>query len=227
MTYPPQQPGTGGWGQPSDNGFPQQDPAQAPQQQPAWYGNQHTELGAEQQATQYISPAAGFGNPQQQPAAPQWDGGQFPPGGGWVSEPDGFAAVEPTQPKSKMPWVLGGVGAVVVLGGAAVGLYFLMGGGPGEADPVAQEVVDKVNAHDFQALEDKLCQENKAELQSQLEQLEAGRFNIRLGEVIENGNEASAQLKGSWEMGGVSQPVDQVMGLTVENGEWKVCDLDQ
>src|SRR5690606_3282053 len=27
----------------------------------------------------------------------------------------------PTQPKSKMPWVLGGVGAVVVLGGAAVG----------------------------------------------------------------------------------------------------------
>src|SRR5690606_3282051 len=96
MTYPPQQPGTGGWGQPSDNGFPQQDPAQAPQQQPAWYGNQHTELGAEQQATQYISPAAGFGNPQQQPAAPQWDGGQFPPGGGWVSEPDGFAAVEPT-----------------------------------------------------------------------------------------------------------------------------------
>ena len=122
MTSPPQQPGTGGWGQPSDNGFPQQDPAQAPQQQPAWYGNQHTELGSDQQATQYISPAAaGFGGNPQQAATPPWEGGQFPPTGGWVSEPDGFAAVEPPQRKSKMPWILGGVGGVVVLGGAAVG----------------------------------------------------------------------------------------------------------
>ncbi|MCI2418463.1 hypothetical protein MOQ72_13575 [Saccharopolyspora sp. K220] len=217
MTYPPQQPGPGGWGQqPTGNGFPsQQGPQDTPQQQPAWYGNQHTGWGQ-----------PGQEQPQQAPMAPQW-GSEFGPGS-WIQEPNGFADVEPpVKKKSKLPLILGLVGALVVLAGIGVGVYFWLGSGPGEARPVAQQVVDNVNAHDFNSVRGLFCQANRAELQSQLQQLESGRFNIRLGQVTERGEQATAQLLGTYEMGGASQPVDQTMALTVENGEWKVCQLDQ
>ncbi|MGP4015739.1 Rv0361 family membrane protein [Saccharopolyspora sp. 5N708] len=216
MTYPPQQPGQGGWGQqPAGNGFPSQGPQESPQQQPAWYGNQHTGWGQ-----------PGQEQPQQAPMAPQW-GSEFGPGS-WIQEPNGFADVEPpVKKKSKLPLILGLVGALVVLAGIGVGVYFLLASGPGEARPIAQQVVERVNAHDFNGVRNLFCQANRTELQSQLQQLESGRFNIRLGQVTERGEQATAQLLGTWEMGGASQPVDQTMGLTVENGEWKVCQLDQ
>jgi hypothetical protein len=102
MTYPPQQPGPGGWGQqPAGNGFPPQGPQDTPQQQPAWYGNQHTGWGQ-----------PGQEQPQQAPTPPQW-GSEFGPGS-WLQEPNGFAEVEPpVQKKSKLPLILGLVGALV------------------------------------------------------------------------------------------------------------------
>lgn len=203
MTYPPQQPGPGGWGQqPAGNGFPQQVPpeTQLPQQQPAWYGNQH----------------AAFGQPQPAPVAPQW--------GGW--EP-GFGDVEPPKPKSRKPWLIGGVVVVVLAALIGGGAYAFFGTGPGEARPVAQQVVDRVNAHDFAGLGPYLCQSNRGQLDSQLKLLEAGTFSVRLGKVTEHGERASAVLSGSYQMGGATHPVDQTMGLTVEDGDWKVCQLGQ
>lgn len=211
MTYPPQQPGPGGWGQQPGNGFPPPGPQQTPQQQPNWYGNQHT--GWDQQPGQ---PA---------PMAP-WGGDLGP--GNWVQEPGGFGDVQPPAPKkSKLPWILGGIGALVVLAGVGAGLFLWLGGGPGEARPVAQAVVDKVNAHDFAGLDEHLCQSNRAGLEEQLAILEPGTFDVRLGAVTESGEQATAELLGTFDMGGATHPVDQTMGLVVEDGAWKICQLEQ
>ncbi|GAA0514447.1 hypothetical protein GCM10011581_36350 [Saccharopolyspora subtropica] len=216
MTYPPQQPGPGGWGQqPTGNGFPAAGPSETPQQQPAWYGNQHTGW-----------PQPGQEQPQQAPAPPQW-GSEFGPGS-WLQEPNGFAEVEPPQPKkSKLPLILGLVAAVVVLAGAGVGLFFWLNSGPGEARPVAQQVVNKVNAGDFAGVSSLFCQANRAELNEALDQLKEWKFNVKLGEVTERGDTATAKLSGTYQADGKTHPVDQTMALTVENGEWKVCQLDQ
>ncbi|TDD07217.1 hypothetical protein E1181_10335 [Saccharopolyspora terrae] len=232
MTYPPQQPGQGGWGQqPTGNGFPPQPPG-APQQQPNWYGNQHTgwgQQGPEQGQPGQMHP----GQPQPaqppqvgQPMPPQW-GSEFGPGS-WLKEPGGFGDVEPPAPqKSKLPVVLGIVAAVLVLAGAGVGVYFWLGSGPGEPRPVAQEVVAKVNAGDFGTVGELFCESNKTQLDTAIGQLKQWKFDVRLGEVTRNGDKASADLTGTYEADGASQPVDQTMGLVVENGEWKVCDLGQ
>ncbi|MEV5536131.1 hypothetical protein AB0L13_04680 [Saccharopolyspora shandongensis] len=216
MTYPPQQPGQGGWGQqPAGNGFPQQGPPEAPQQQPAFYGNQHTGWGQQ-----------GPDQPQQAPMAPQW-GSEFGPGS-WIQEPNGFADIEPAQrKKSKLPLILGLVGALVVLAGAGVGVFFWLNSGPGEARPVAQQVVQKVNAGDFNSVSSLFCDSNKVELNKAMSQLRQWKFNVRLGEVTERGDQATAKLTGTYEADGSSTPVDQTMGLVVEDGTWKVCQLDQ
>ncbi|CAM01550.1 hypothetical protein A8924_2640 [Saccharopolyspora erythraea NRRL 2338] len=225
MTYPPQQPGPGGWGQqPAGGGIPAQGPQQPPQQQPAWYGNQHTGWGQPGQQAQPTQQVPAFGQ-QTPPQAPDW-GGEFGPGS-WIQEPGGFADVEPPRRKSKLPWILGGAGAVVVAGGVAAGLFYFMGGGPGEARPAAQAVVDKVNAHDFAWLADNLCQANHQQLKSALNQLEPWQFDIRLGQVTEQGDQATAKISGTYVEDGVAHPVEQTMGLSVEDGQWKLCKLEQ
>lgn len=214
MTYPPQQPGPGGWGQqPMGNGFPHQGPSGTPQQQPAWYGNQHTGWDRQQE------------QPQQAPMSPQW-GSEFGPA--WLQEPNGFADVEPPQQKkSKLPLILGLVGALVVVAAIGVGVFFWLGSGPGGARPVAQEVVNKVNAGDFAGVSSLFCKSNKAELDKDMDQLKQWKFNIKLGNVTERGDQATAELTGTYEADGSSTPVDQTMGLIVEDGTWKVCQLDQ
>ncbi|WP_190823115.1 Rv0361 family membrane protein [Saccharopolyspora pogona] len=216
MTYPPQQPQPGGWGQqPMGNGFPQQGPPGTPQQQPAWYGNQHTGWGQQGQE-----------QPQQAPMSPQW-GSEFGPGS-WLQEPGGFADVEPPrQKKSKLPLILGLVGTLIVVAGIGVGVFFWLGSGPGEARPVAQEVVNKVNAGDFAGVSSLFCQSNKAQLDNDMGQLKQWKFNIKLGNVTERGDQATAKLTGTYETDGSSTTVDQTMGLIVEDGTWKVCQLDQ
>ncbi|MBB5152625.1 Rv0361 family membrane protein [Saccharopolyspora phatthalungensis] len=222
MTYPPQQPGPGGWGQhpqqpmnSTGSGFQQQGPSGTPQQQPAWYGNQHTGWGQ-----------PGQEQPQQAPMAPQW-GSEFGPGS-WIQEPDGFADIEPAQQKkSKLPLILGLVGALVVLAGLGAGLFFWLNSGPGAARPVAEEVVTKVNDGDFDGVSGLFCQSNKAKLDKALDQLKHWKFNVRLGAVTERGDQATAKLTGTYEANGSSTPIDQTMGLVVENGSWKVCRLNQ
>jgi hypothetical protein len=222
MTYPPQQPGPGGWEQqPAGNGFPPP-MSQGNQQQPNWYGNQHA--GMPQQGPE--QPVQGQPFPGQPPQAgppaqpPQW--------GNWIPEANGFADVQPEKPKSKTPLMLGLVGALLVLALGGGGLFWwLSSNDPGAARPVAQEVVAKVNAGDFNGVGQLFCEANRGQLDRALEQLEQYKFDVRLGKVTEQGDRASAHLSGSYLAAGSEQPVDQTMGLTVENGEWKVCALDQ
>lgn len=136
--------------------------------------------------------------------------------------PFGFDDVEPSPRRSGLPWLLG---ALVVLVGAGVGAYFLFFSGPGPARPTVQRVVDKVNAGEFGTLGGDLCAANRSELQRQLDMLEAGEFDLRLGEVTSSGDTARAELAGTYSIRGVSQQVDQTLGLTLEDGRWKVCDL--
>lgn len=240
MTYPPQQPGPGGWdrqpaGNPAD-GAPNPG-EQPPQQQPAFYGNQHAGwpqgpiTGVPAQPGQQPFPTAPgqapFGGQQfgqQLPPAPNW-GGEFG-AGAWIQEPDEFDEDE-SRGRSPLVWILSGVG-VLVLAGAVVGGLFLFGGGdPGEPRPVAQDLVDKVNAGDFGALGPQLCDANRGELDSQFQQLASGEFQVRLGQVTAAGEQARAKLDGTYTLGGATMPVDQTILLTVEDDEWKICKLDQ
>jgi hypothetical protein len=212
MTYPPQQPGPGGWDQQPGNA-PQPDAAQ---QQPGWYGNQQT----------------GWGQPPQQadqpPPPPDWGGAEFGHAT-WTHEPGGFADVEPPR-KSKTPLIIAMVvGAVVVLGGGGAGLFFLLNKGPGDPAEFAQDVVRKVNQHDFASINTQLCQANQPKLLSQLSQLQPGKFDLRVGKVstLNNGAQASAELTGTYSLNGATQPVDQQMVLVVEGDSWKICQLGQ
>lgn len=215
MTYPPQQPGPGGWDQQPGNAAP---PPNAPQQQPAWYGNQAAGW-AQQQPGQGEQPL---------PPPPDWGGAEFGHAT-WTHEPGGFADVEPPK-RSKAPLIIGlVVAAVVVLGGGGAGAYFFLNQGPGDPGKFAQNVVDEVNHNNFDALDGQLCQANAAKLRSQLAQLRPGRFNLRLGRVatLPNGVQASAELTGMYSLNGATQAVDQQMALVVESGSWKICQLGQ
>lgn len=220
MTYPPQQPGPGGWDQQQGNApLPPDAAQQPPQQQPAWYGNQATGWPQEQPMQ---------GEQQPLPPPPDWGGAEFGHAT-WTHEPGGFADVEPPK-RSKTPLIIGlVVAAVVVLGGGGAGAFFLLNQGPGDPAKFAQDVVSKVNAHDFTSINTELCQANLPKLRSQLSQLQPGRFDLRLGKVatLGNGAQASAELTGTYELNGSTQPVDQQMVLVVESGSWKICQLGQ
>lgn len=218
MTYPPQPPGQSGWGQQQPHNAPAQ-PVQA-QQQPAWYGNQHTGLSQGQHPGAPQQPGHG----QQQPAPPDWGGGQPAP---WVLDPNGFEMVVPQQKKSKLPWVLGGLGAVLLLGGGGVGLFLWLSSGPGDPKTVAHDVIDNVNAGEFSQVKSHLCEANESELESQLNILKNGEFQLRVGQVSQNGDKATVQLTGTYSMGGTSDSVDQSMVLADEGGSWKVCQFGQ
>lgn len=221
MTYPPQRPGPGGWERrPADNGF-----APPPGGQPNWCGNQHAgqprqDPGQPFQGQPFQGQRPEPGQPGQPPQPPQW--------GTWIPETNGFADVEPEKPKSGTPLLLGGIGAVLVLliGGGGL-LWWLSGNDPGAARPVAQEVVAKVNAGDFNGVRALFCEANRGQLNQAVDQLQRYAFDLRLGNVTESGDRASAHLSGSYEASGAAQPVDQTMGLVAEKGEWKVCALDQ
>ena len=220
-------------------GWGQQPPGQPGQFQPPQFPQERFQSGQGQwEQAQPGQFHAGQPHPGQQPFPPQpgqqgpgappppdWGGGEFGQHN-WTREPDGFAAVEPPEKKSKLPWLLGIVAVLVLVGGIGGGVYFFFGG-PGEARTVAQDVVGKVNSSDFAGLGTHLCQRNRAELESELQLLEPGEFDVELGGVSESGEQASAQLTGSYEMDGFTQQIDQTMGLVIEDGSWKVCDLDQ
>lgn len=225
MTYPPQQPGPGGWGQ-QPGGNPNVPPG-PPQQQPAWYGNQH----AQQQPGFVPQP----GQPQQ-PAAPMQP--QFPAGPNWggdfgdehwnLQEPGGFGEVDVRErPKSKGPAIIIGGLVVLLLAGAGAGAWFFLGGGggPGDPAPVAQGVVSKVNSGDLDSLSADFCSSRKTELQSSLSQLKGAKFTVRLGQVTTSGNTASAVLTGTYTMNGASQPANTKLGFQAENNQWKLCQI--
>ncbi|MBK0867006.1 hypothetical protein INP57_09325 [Saccharopolyspora sp. HNM0986] len=227
MTYPPQQPDPGGWGRRAAEDADEDAPES--QQQPAFYGNQHAGLpkgpitGNPAQPGQQPFPPpqhAQFGGPQPSfPPAPDWE--NF---GAQDREPFPDIEAEP-RGRRRLPWVLGGAGVLVVAAAVVGGLLLFGGDDPGEPRPVAQDMVDKVNAGDFGALGSSLCESNRAELDQQLGQLSQGRFELRLGPVTAQGRQARAELTGTYELDGARIPVAQALLLEVEDGRWKVCRL--
>ncbi|RRO18071.1 hypothetical protein EIL87_07365 [Saccharopolyspora rhizosphaerae] len=229
MTYPPQQPpGQGGWGQQPGGQHPQQPGGPFPPSggqpypqpggaQPPTGGQQYPQPGYPQQ------PQAGY--PQQ----------PFPnPYGGYGPPP---------KKKSPLPWILGGVGGLVVLG-AIIALVVAFTGGPGDPRPVAQQAVDMMNAKDFAGVQSITCDRAstkvqdmvdmmegkgsqfdelesmgvpKAEIQKMVESLEV---KFTLGEVTDNGdNTATAHFNGtmSLHMDVMGQRMDQDVPINETN----------
>ncbi|PRW65300.1 hypothetical protein [Actinopolyspora mortivallis] len=115
--------------------------------------------------------------------------------------------------------------SATLLAAALLGGYFLVPTGPVDPGNTAARLVDKINSGRFAALDEELCAANAARLRRQIEQLSAGRFQLSLGEVTAHDATATVELTGTYFLGGTSQRVDQTLGLRLENGEWKLCDL--
>ncbi|MDX2297709.1 MULTISPECIES: hypothetical protein [Streptomyces] len=118
MSY--NQPGPYGGQQPQQPGPYGQQPGpygQPPAPQPGY--------GYPQQAPQGVPPQQPYGYPQQQPGPY----GQQPPYGA-PQGPGGYVPHPPAPKKSKTPLI---IGAVAVVAAIAVGAYFLIGGGGGNA----------------------------------------------------------------------------------------------
>jgi hypothetical protein len=254
VTYP-QQPGHGGWGQQPQPGgqYPPSGPQQGGQYPPSGPqpGGQYPPSGP-QPGGQY--PPSG---PQQYPGGQypggQYPGGQYPASGPQPQQP-GFGQPNPygqqgwgapPPKKSPMPWILGGVGGVVVIG-VIITLVIVFTGGPGDPRPTAQQIADKINAKDFASLSDLSCGNKKNSNEftdgflgslkgkgisdEQAKQLlDSMQFNLKVGNVTQNGNNAKVELAGDMTVNfmGKSQtlpwPASQPIPLVAENGEWKIC----
>jgi hypothetical protein len=252
VTYPPQQPpGQGGWGQQPGGQYPPSGPQPGGAYPPS--GGQPQQPGG---AYPQSGPQQGFGQPggayPQSGPQPQQGFGQQPPQAPY-GQP-GFG-VEPPKKKSPLPWILGGVGGVVVIG-VVIALILVFTGGPGDPRDTAQEMVDKINTKDFASIGTMSCEKERAKLQESLDQLQGKgnmdelkelgmtdadiqklldgfKFDIKLGEVKDNGDEtATAKISGQMTMNGEfmgqtineSQPIDEEMKMIVENDKWVFCD---
>ncbi|QIZ33727.1 hypothetical protein [Saccharopolyspora sp. ASAGF58] len=225
MTYPPQQPpGQGGWGQQPGGQYP---PSGGQPQQP---GGAYPPSGGQPQQG-YGQPGGAY--PQSGPQPQQGYGQQppYPPQGAGVGQP-GFDA---PKKKSPLPWILGGVGGLLVIGLVII-LVVVFTGGPGDPRKVAQQGVDMINSKDFAGLQPLACKKDQEDFQKMLDTFEgkSGEFDelkefgvtdsdiqklidgmkieMQLGEVKDNGdNTATAKITGN-----VSITADvEIMGQNV------------
>lgn len=234
MTYPPQQPpGQGGWGQQPGGQNPQQPGGQYPQP-----GGQYPPSG---------------GQPYQQP------GGAYPPSGGQQYPAPGYPQQpqagqqpypnpyggygQPPKKKSPLPWILGGVGGLVVIG-AVIALVVVFTGGPGDPRPVAQQAVDMMNNKDFAGVQSLTCDKQATKIQDMVDMMEGKgsqfdelkdlgvpeaevqkmidnlQVEFTLGEVTDNGdNTATAHFNGtmSIHMEVMGQQMDQDVPINETN----------
>lgn len=242
MTYPPQQPGQPGpYGQP---GQPGQHPGQH-HGQPSPYGQPPgtpPPYGADpaQQAPQqpgYGQPAQpGWGQPPQ--GVPPGQPGQPPygaPPAGYGGQPPGYGYGQPPQKKSPLPWVLGGVGALVVIGVIVVLVVTLGGsggGGTGSPDAVAQAFVNAVNdktGPDQSIFCDAFGDVPDVELPGGVEPPEGVpdvEISASLGDIQENGDSATANVDFETNVGGQNFTGTYVLTIQKEGGDWKICGID-
>src|SRR5690606_38596839 len=161
----------------------------------------------------------GYGPPQGQPGGygpPQGPPPGYPPSGG-------FPGGEPPK-KSPLPWILGGVGALVVIGGVIL-LIVLLGGDDAEA--AANKTLDYLKAGDVDGLISITCKEFRDEL-------EKGGAGEAAAEGIPDDTTA--------EVAGVTEVDENTAEVTIaineagnkqnvkskfvkEDGEWKFCGL--
>jgi hypothetical protein len=180
--------------------------------------------------------AAGTGWGQPQPTgAPGFGQPPYGPPPAGYGHPGGYGPPPAGGRKSPLPWLLGGVGALVLLVVAIV-LVVSLGGGPGgsgSARDVAQAFVTSVN--------EQKEPDRSIFCQSYLEQggidadtlpveppedLPDLRLTATLSEVTENGDSATAVV--AFEIGTGTQLIEGNYRLDIqkENGDWKICGLD-
>ncbi|WP_157405346.1 hypothetical protein [Actinopolyspora halophila] len=141
-----------------------------------------------------------------------------------LSRPDALPEVDPPPRRSRRSWMYALLATISVA--AMLAGYFLLFATDRDAPrETATRVVDKINSGRFDALDGELCDSNAPKLRRQLDQLSTGRFELSLGEVDVDGDTATAGVRGTYIVAGTSQRVDQPLGLRLENGKWKVCDL--
>lgn len=187
-----------GQGQPPSGGFPHQPGYGPPQGQPGQFGPPQGQPGQ-------------FGPPQGPPPG-------FPPGF------DPYGGGE--QKKSPMPWILGGVGALVVIGGVIL-LIVLLGGssGPGStAEATGQAAAEAISNKDIDGLKALLCDaDSKMVEQSDsdpIDEVEKKDLSAEFVSATENGNQGQVKLKVT-EAGEGTQ--DVTLPVVKEQDEWRVC----
>ncbi|PRW65299.1 Rv0361 family membrane protein [Actinopolyspora mortivallis] len=250
MTYP-QQPGQHDpWGQqnpyaPSGGQFP----AGAEQQWGQQYGS-----------NPYAQPGGQYPVSGQQPAWGGQPGGQYPPSGphqAWPQQGWGqpgyqqypgqqFPYGQPTGPtgggRSKLPWILGGIGGGVVLIGAVVLLIIAFTGGGRSPQELAErytELAQQQFAAPEQPLSDEfsslVCSEKQSEFvksledmreetenmtSQQLEQLK--KVRVELVDVTHQDDTGEFTMKLSLD-GQNQDPFRNTIRMKKESGEWKAC----
>lgn len=141
-----------------------------------------------------------------------------------LSRPDALPEVDPPPRRSRRSWVYALL-ATIPVAALLAGYFLLFATDRGDPRETATRVVDKINSGRFDALDGELCDSNAPRLRRQLDQLSTGRFELSLGEVVADGDTATAEVRGTYTVAGTSQRVDQPLGLRLEHGKWKVCDL--
>ncbi|AXX29625.1 hypothetical protein KCV87_08855 [Actinosynnema pretiosum subsp. pretiosum] len=248
----PQQPQQPGYGQPGQYGQPDQY-GQQPQsgqfgQQPGQYGQQPGQPGQFGQQPGYGQPGQqpGYGQPGQPGQYGQQPGqfGQQPYGQPGQPGFDQYGGVPPKK-KSPLPWVLGGVGALVVIGVVVTLVMVLGGGGGSSAQEVAERYVAATNG-DGELDEDMLCAADAAkiaELNKQFENMEKPdlgdlpdspasqmKATNTLGKVTENGDKGTFEVIMKFEnvpdiMKEYVKDTTRTMDVVKEDGGWKVCNV--
>ncbi|GGS55993.1 MULTISPECIES: hypothetical protein [Actinokineospora] len=214
MTYPPPPQDPYG-GQPQQPQYPPPQQGGFPQQQPPQYGQQPygTPPGGQPHGTPpggqpYGTPPGGqpFGG---DPYGQQQQYGQQP---GPYGQPYG----QP-QKKSAMPWILAGVGVVVI--GVAVTLILVLTGG-NSAQYVAETVVDGMTARDASAVRSVACDPQEIEDSVDTDEFPSD-LKITLGKVTESGDTATALVTATFE----GRSIDLEIKMKKVDGDWCADDF--
>lgn len=206
MTYPPPPQDPHG-GQPQQPQYPPPQQGGYPQQQQPQYGQQP-----------YGTPPGGqpYGTPP---------GGQQPGGPGFGGDPygqqqHGHYGQQPygqPQKKSPLPWVIAGVGVVVI--GVAVTLILVLTGGRSPQD-VAETVVDGIKSRNAEAVRGVACDPTEIGREIDTDDIPAG-FDVSLGEVTESGDTATAIIKITVE----GRSFDGKLEMKQVDGDWCADDF--
>lgn len=173
-------------------------------------------------------PSGGF--PQQQPGFGPPQGpppGQYPPSGGFQQpgfDPYGGGQ----QKKSPMPWILGGVGALVVIGGVILLIVLLGGGGGAGSTPedTGKALASAITSKDVDALANMSCEADKKAIES---------GSNAATNALESAPEVQAEFVNAEKQGDTQARANIKMNieglgeqtipfpLVKENDEWLVC----
>lgn len=240
MTYPPQQPGPQGqpWqhGQPGPYG---QQPGPVPGQGP---------YGAPQQPA-----GGGHGQPApgQQPPQPGWGHDPYAGGRPYGQQPGpygqpggyGLPPVPPKQ-KSPLPWILGGIGALLVVGIIAVVALVALrdgdsstsaGGSPQETAQAYANALNNSERPNRSIYCDSFIEEAERSAEDMpdmptelpdLSDLPDFEFSASVGAVAENGDAATADVDVTTSFAGQEVKTVHKLQLQKQSGAWKICGID-